>query len=496
MEQAGLIDVLSSKVNYFKIALLCFFSMTFLSSVYMLSSISTDNLKYARKDATGFKSHQATQFFYFYKNLSLFPLAVEKKELRKLNNSPGDAIRFIKKYPDKLRMEIKHWYRFGESARIWALFPAYILGESMDNLTLKPLNTILFSISGLVLFFACYRWGGIITALAGLSLYLSSPFLLAECFLKDNIFAIQPMLHIFAISLFVIFHGRSVYALATITIVTTSLAGLFSEIRGENITVLLVPILYWFIVAKLPLKRKVLVVVAMLLLFSITKAGIREHFTSSYDRTYHVLESVGGVTFDGGKTGQHPIWHPLLAGLGDFGQDKGFLWSDKKIFYRVLGNAGYTPKEIRAVGESYYDPETKYYYKRPETLGNYASLARNEFVNTVAKDPIWYAGILAKRAARVLSDFPPMTMHVLKNKIEVAFYPLLVCLAIIGLFVHGKNYFRNFTRLDAFAVLAALSMSGIAFVIHTGNGATFGTVMPLVASIILISKCAPVRRDG
>lgn len=61
----------------------------------------------------------------------------------------------------------------------------------------------------------------------------------------------------------------------------------------------------------------------------------------------------------------------------------------------------------------------------------------------------------------------------------------------IGFLVRGKHYLKTFNRLDAFAVLASLSMSGIALLIHTGKGATFGTMMPLVVAIILLSKCFP-----
>ncbi len=387
----------------------------FCSSLFMLSAISQDNLKYSRKDATGFKPHQATQFFYFYKNLSLFPLAVEKKELSKLKDSPADARSYIKKNPEDLRMEIKHWYRFGEAARIWALYPAYLLGEPLDNLSLKPLNIIVFSITALVLFLASYKLGGVTVATLGTSLFVSSPFVLSETFLIDNIFAIQPMLHIFAISLFVILHGGKKRYLLAATMFIAALSGLFSEIRGENITVLLVPVVYWLLALKCSIGQKVLVCLAVVLVFGSVKSLIRSHFNEAYARTYQIVDSVGGATFDGGKTGQHPIWHPLLAGLGDYGQDKGFLWSDREIFYRVLGKAGFSEKEIRDVGKTYYDSETQHYYKRPETLGNYSRLARNEFVSTVVADPLWYAGILVKRAFRIVTDVPPLTFYFSKK---------------------------------------------------------------------------------
>ncbi|PMN88924.1 hypothetical protein [Enterovibrio norvegicus] len=478
--------------NGFKYIVISFFSIVFMSSTIMLNSISIDNEKYSRNDATGFKLREATQFFYFYKNLGLFPLAVEKKDIKKLNGGAGKARRFIKEHPEKLRMEIKHWYRFGESARIWALFPSYYTGEPINKLTLKPLNATVFSITGVLLLIACYKLGGIIVALAGVSLYVSSPFLLSESFLRDNIFAIQPMLHIFAISLFIILHGKQKWYLVAASVFVALISGLFSEIRGENITVLLVPILYWLVVSSLSLKGKILVTLAVVSSFILVKSSIREHFEDAYERTYKTVESVGGVTFDGSTTGQHPVWHPFLAGLGDYGQDKGFLWSDIDIFYRVLGKSGFTEEEIRNVVSTYYDPETQYYYKRPETVDNYSSLAWNEFLGTIMDDPFWYASILIKRAVRIVTDVPPITFYVLDKRVEVGFYSLVAVLVIVGLLVSRQSYINSFSRLDVFVVLGALSMSGIAFLIHTGKGATYGTVLPLMISVILISKCIPI----
>ncbi|HDZ9226360.1 hypothetical protein [Vibrio cholerae] len=480
------------KVSKYSFCLI--FIISFFSSLYSVQNISSENLKYSRKDATGFKVNQATQFFYFYKHLSLFPLATDRESLKKLKDNAQAAEAFIVSNPDKIRMEIGHWYRFGESARIWALYPSYLFGDRFDQLSLRPFSAILFVTTAIILFFGVYRCYGVITSILASSLLLSSPFILSESFLVDNVFSIQPMLHIFSISIFFIFTGYSKQVLILVSLFLSIVSGVFSEIRGENITVLFVPLLYWLICIKVPALKKLLIIAMISVVFFTTKFLIRSHFESTYESTSQVVRSVGGVVFDGGVTGQHPIWHPLLAGLGDFGQDKGFLWSDRDIFIRILSKAGYSNRDISEVKNSFYDPDTKFYYKRPETLGRYASLARAEFINTVTSDPIWYVGILVKRAVRIVFDIPPVTIYFFKNKIEINLYVLTVIFVALGFLLHGVNYIRCFNKIDLFALLASLSMSSLIFIVHTGNGATYSSLLPLILPLILFGKILSAKQ--
>jgi hypothetical protein len=82
----------------------------------------------------------------------------------------------------------------------------------------------------------------------------------------------------------------------------------------------------------------------------------------------------------------HPIWWNLWAGLGDFDRSKSHVWQDE-VVSRVVMQAGGTP-----IGTSFLDP------------GNEAIL-RRLFLADIGGDPVWYATILAKRAAATATQW-------------------------------------------------------------------------------------------
>ena len=59
--------------------------------------------------------------------------------------------------------------------------------------------------------------------------------------------------------------------------------------------------------------------------------------------------------------------------------------------------------ELRSVlkRKVFYDPESRFYYKRAETLPGYNNKARNGFFDTMMSDPVWYVTILIKRVGRI-----------------------------------------------------------------------------------------------
>lgn len=470
-----------------KYVLIIIASCIFLSSLYKLSNIDSSNINYSRNDATGFKVHQANRFFYFYNELGYFPLATDKAT-RQLVENPNAAKFFINKYPMKLRMEVSHWYRFGESARIWALYPSYWLGDSIGSLSLKPLNTIVFGITLIILMTACLKKHGILLSLISGTLFISSPFIVSESFLKDNVFSLHPMLILLCISILALANGYNQKAKVIATITTSIIAALFSEIRGEILTVILIPIIYWIIIPKINIKNKIFYTIIILLTMILTKQLIRAHFENSFDKTISAVERAGGVIFEGGSTSAHPIWHPLLVGLGDFGGDKGYELNDYHAFERVLSNKDYTLTDIQNIRSSYYDEETKFYYKRPETLPFYSSLAKDEFLSAIGNDPIWYLRILANRTIEIFTEVPPITFYILDNKVEIS--QLYAFFIIFIIFVIRRKHCPplTFNRMDFFCIMASLTISIGPFIFFSARGNTYSSLIPIVSILLLLRK--------
>lgn len=73
----------------------------------------------------------------------------------------------------------------------------------------------------------------------------------------------------------------------------------------------------------------------------------------------------------------HPVWFAIWGGLGDFDRAKGHTWDDRAISAAAVGAGG--------------TPLTTFYDLRNEPL------LRDQVVDHVVGDPLWFAGILARR---------------------------------------------------------------------------------------------------
>lgn len=92
---------------------------------------------------------------------------------------------------------------------------------------------------------------------------------------------------------------------------------------------------------------------------------------------------------------QHALWWGVWTGLGDFDRTKGHRWRDAAAASAVAEAGG--PR----VTAGYYDP-------RAETI------LRDKVLRDIHEDPLWYAGILARRALATVSlrklwPWPPLS---------------------------------------------------------------------------------------
>ncbi len=91
-----------------------------------------------------------------------------------------------------------------------------------------------------------------------------------------------------------------------------------------------------------------------------------------------VLLGLPGALVPGAQ--QNDIWQPAWEGLGDFDRTHGFTWSDAEALKAVQ----------RAGAASLWTPESE-------------ALLRTQVVDTIAGEPGWYAGILARRLLSTVS---------------------------------------------------------------------------------------------
>lgn len=81
----------------------------------------------------------------------------------------------------------------------------------------------------------------------------------------------------------------------------------------------------------------------------------------------------------------HNIWVSVWEGLGDFGSDRGFSWHDRDA-KRVLEAAGIEP---------FVDPKL--------VTQEHERFFRDRVVTATLDDPVWYAGVLARRIGSTIS---------------------------------------------------------------------------------------------
>ena len=120
-------------------------------SLYNIISVSgfPDSIQ-SRKAASGFSMDKAEKFIYFYYYTGNFPLASLNENLL---YSKEDAVKEIAENGEDLIMEYEHWSRLGEHVRIWAFLPNAYLRGSPENPSIKLFNSIIFTLSLIILFF-------------------------------------------------------------------------------------------------------------------------------------------------------------------------------------------------------------------------------------------------------------------------------------------------------------------------------------------------------
>ena len=82
----------------------------------------------------------------------------------------------------------------------------------------------------------------------------------------------------------------------------------------------------------------------------------------------------------------HPVWYNVWIGLGDFDRTKGYVWEDG-VASAVLVRHGGT-----AIGRSFLGPENE-------------AILRDLMLADIRADPLWYAGILAKRVLATVTQW-------------------------------------------------------------------------------------------
>jgi tetratricopeptide (TPR) repeat protein len=236
-----------------------------------------------------------------------------------------------------------------------------------------------------------------------------------------------------------------------------------------------------------------LVLVALLgSAFFWTSAAWTRHFEGKFREAYNVVKAAGGHTYDGPRYRHHFFWHALWCGLGDFDDKYGYYWSDMAAFRyawpimqrRGFQADGFPPDradELDTLTLGVYWDKARLYARTPFETREFVEIVRNKVLYDIVTDPLWYASILRRRAARLLHEVTPPSFA-LGNGVSVSL-PGRAIWGYLGLaVVVGAIVTRNWFHLKLLAFTLPLSFTALA--VYSGRGTVYYSVLHLVAFAI------------
>jgi len=358
-------------------------------------------------------------FFYFYYHLGLFPVGAQ--EAHWLGPSRQDALDFVARHGDKLRMDFGgNWNtpRFGDYGKLFTLWPDAWLRGDPARPSAKPFNQVLFVSSLLAVWWAFWRerrplLGALIVLLVG-----SNPFQLYETYNRANIFSLPISVALLALAAHLPYLSgrRGVDRGAWVIAIVSGVAlATVREIRAEA-AIIGLALVAAYLTTRADWPRRAALVLVFLAACGVTSQAWKTYWSCGFERSAQFVERAGGTRFPGQHSYNHALWHAVWCGLGDFGRDRGFAWDDRAAFRWAttrdpVTNPRPLPYHYR---DGYYLEETYdgVHHIAFTDLRAYNQLVRDRVVSVVRADPLWYGRILLRRAGAILDQATPPSLTV------------------------------------------------------------------------------------
>ncbi|MFC1805572.1 hypothetical protein ACFL09_01160 [Planctomycetota bacterium] len=425
--------------------------------------------RYVLFAATG--ARENGRFVYFHYYLGLFPIATT---LTDLDYSRAGALMVLEGRPETLLTEVGHTTRFGELGVTWLYLPAALWRGSAAAPTLRPANGAGFILALLALFVA-FWWagqpilGGILVVLLG-----SNPFQLHEVYARENVFgwAITTVVASLAACVPLLglrrpWRGYPWVAAAAVGIGV----GVVRQFRPEPMAVLVPAAVCLLAAGSFRWRVRIGAAAALLVVFVATSWGCEAYFQHKVRVARARVLAVGGHPFPGPRDAYHRVWNTVWTGLGDFDGKHGYRWDDIAAFmyaepvlaerYGITLPPWFGTRELAHRNE-FWDADRRY-YRTPLEVPHYYEVVREKVLHDIATDPLWYAGILARRAWRVLAETSPVRLALGPWWITVPMHGM-VALAVVAVVVWARAW--PWAKLLGFTLVLSLP----ALIIYSGRG--------------------------
>ena len=312
------------------------------------------------------------------------------------------------------------------------------------------LGNITFFLFSLCSFhFSLCRYGYPLFSYLATFLIGSSPFLLEEVYVRENIFSWPLVSTILVISLLVLSKTFEKSKLLAAFFVCSAFffVGIASLIRGDCKALIVPCILYSIFFFSYKIYFKCIILILSLVIF----------YLSSHIPNFLTYSKKG--VFNQGYT-SHTLAFPLWLGVGDFDNKYGILFHDsvghsfgKKIHFDKTGNS---------FGH--------------ELMPSYDAVFYTDFLKKIINDPFWYLEILSKRFVKILTTFVPPFLAIYKYKLQIPYPAWLNSLLFISILTY-----LVIKRHPLWLVISISCFSSMtAFIIFSGSNHTSYTLVHLL----------------
>jgi hypothetical protein len=455
---------------------------------------------YTLKASSGVHDEDKFVYFLYYKNL--FPVASTdaglnlsfyfdnhhvRSEPDRLDYSRDGAQRLLDTRGNTLVMEWGHTIRFGGWLATYLYLPDVWRLGSPQHAEMRVTNGLAFICALAALFVSCWVsrvriFGAVLVALIG-----SNPFQLFEVYRRENIFGWAITMFCLVSALLIpIMSGRARWSYGWAAVVACGLAlGTVFEIRSEYAAMLLAAIVAFASAPNVRWPERVALVAALVVTFVATTSAWGHYFDHKWEEARAVVVRAGGHPYPGPRSGSHQLWGSVWAGLGDFDDKYGHHWNDNDgtAFVQRQVKAKYgedLPWWFGATGkpertaEDYYD-QARLYYRHPIHSVHAMDVVRDDFVNRVSHDPVWYLSILGRRVGRVLTQTSPVQISMAPGRaLQLPLNGYIALLVLLGALALRDRF--------ALTVLTcSLPLSATALAIYSGGNTPYYGVYHLCA---------------
>ena len=456
---------------------------------------------YERRIGFGLHQRQIQNFFYFFYYTGKFPISTGRRKTLRWNEE--DAWRALEekvdvipqrepgrsrvRYPGRLPrliMEDRGFLKTGDFGRLFLLYPDAWIEGTPKRSTILWFNRLL-GISSLLAVFVAFGllnhrlFGTVLVLVLG-----SNPFEIVELYYKNNIFG-----HSIGIaSLMLALHaplivgrptGRWVYALP---VVSGVFLASFRETRLEP-ALIIVSVAATYLFVSGGWRRRAVLVALLAVSAGMTSALWPRYWEAKFHEAHAIVQRQGGKTFDGAWNVHHAFWHSIWWGLGDFGRSKGYIPDDRFAYWYGIDQVNKRfGTNYRFSGgyhlDSYYTPARKHRIKL-ETLPEYAIVMRDKVLGDILGDPLWYAGVIARRLERLFSGTTPIRLSLGSHHIDVPFsgwlfLPVLAWLA----------WLRRWDQMKLLAFYLPTSLSTI--LVFSGKAMTYHSAFHIALFSVMV----------